>query len=194
MEKVPAKYRQARLPVPYSSDCFMSAEKHAKVQSGLLELLEKDQHQSLIIYGPPGFGKTTYMAAVFAEAAKRQTIERELAQGVTTKLYWFDLGVWQQEAAGHQFGRRVTPPEVTVEVLQKNRQFGYTPCLFIDEFDKVSDKEHLIQYVNPLMRAAYDNRCRLVITTNLTRDEFSQRFDAHINRRIEERCIPVELE
>jgi predicted ATPase len=192
MQPVPEKYRLARLPVPFTSACRMDPEKHRELQTKLKELLTRTPMQGIVFYGRSGVGKTTYMAAVYAQAARRMAGQFQQRCGGSVHLMWTDFGQWQQQTNDAKFGRG-NLPEINPENLRKFKAMGRTPCAFIDEFDKVSDREYMAQHVDPLMRALYDHECRLVATTNLTRQEFIERFDIHISRRVDEMCVHIEL-
>jgi len=151
--------------------------------------LEKGGNRNVILYGPPGSGKTTLMACIYRQCASRAA-HRYHRPG-NPQLYWMDMGAWSEQNLSHAFGKD-DPPQITAKRLRRN--IVPPPVLFMDELDKVGSQDLKIEALDAFLRAAYDAKCRIIITTNLTRKELRDKYDDHIFRRIDEDQTALHIE
>jgi predicted ATPase len=195
MLQVPERYRWAKVrELKPNKRVRLTPERQQQVIAILRKLFDEEPTKSVMLYGPPGTGKTTLMAAIFRRAAACATYVRagHLAESLP-RLFWAEMGDWQQKAVAYKFGRRANAPKLNTDDLVSAAHMGFQPMLFLDEFDKVSNAEHERPVLDALLRAAYDSKARIVMTTNCRRDEFQARFDDHIYRRLDEDAAHIDL-
>ncbi|MCC6137241.1 MAG: replication-associated recombination protein A, partial [Bdellovibrionaceae bacterium] len=146
----------ARLRPSTLSD-FLGQKKFFKTYSALIQSMKKGQFASLILWGPPGCGKTSFVKALVAELPKVLVIEENAT----------DLGAKRLREIGEQ-GKytRITQNQTTI--------------VFVDEIHRLNrgQQDVLLPYVeagdvyligatteNPSyeLNSALMSRCRLII-------------------------------
>jgi predicted ATPase len=197
MKAVPERYRNFKLHnMQPSALVKLPPQRQQQVLDFLRTSIAAKPEVSVRLYGPAGTGKTAIMAALYHLAACRQLARRIGYRDVISQsLFWADMGAWAEEMVAFNFGNGVAPKgsvwgELTPERIAY-RMFGSTPVLCLDEFDKVRTRPNsdgaeppTLVVTNALVRAAYDKNARFIMTTNLTPDEFTERFSKHIDRRL----------
>jgi hypothetical protein len=196
---IPQRFRAFRLKTLQPNEVVrLSVERQQQVLNTLRQILSENPNANVALFGPAGTGKSTLMAMLYTEAAKRQTWRRamgrkNIAANVPAQtLLWLDMGQWSEEMVAYNFGNAKFPPNIpgtygyvkaTPEFIRAEPPF-VQPALFLDEFDKVRSNEPTMAVTNALVRAAYDKSARICLTTNLTPEEFTARFSEHIDRRV----------
>lgn len=136
---------------------FLGQKKFFKTYSALIQSMKKGQFASLILWGPPGCGKTSFVKALIAELPKVLVIEENAT----------DLGAKRLREIGEQ-GKytRITQNQTTI--------------VFVDEIHRLnrSQQDVLLPYVeagdiyligatteNPSyeLNSALMSRCRLIV-------------------------------
>jgi DNA replication protein DnaC len=157
--------------------------------------------RAVTVLGPPGIGKTVWTACLY-----RRAMWNHLAEGVPARGHgrrYFP--VWRlttkemlDEHTEHALKQAeedwIDRRRVTAEKVNHLRtQQGLTPRLFLEEIDKVKETESRRANLFSILDAMMAQQGQLVLNSNLTPEEFSERFGADLWWRIEKASTVVDL-
>lgn len=176
-------------------------------QQGLIDLIRGNYGQSFAFFGEPQTGKTTMANLLFKEAVLRLVNFELEMKGVC-----FPAHVWRITARAlcqqaQDIAMRVDPEEgcfTPGEMMEKSRRIvnrerimrahmaGFRPRLFIEEWDKVGLTDFRRETLFDVLDAIVGVKGQLVITSNLTWDDFVATF-GETCWRIDQNCFVVQL-
>ena len=160
--------------------CFAPIE----LQHQIIKRLRADPDRSFAFFGPSGFGKTSYIAALW---------HRAVTQSEGRGCYYVQMCDLVRSLRNYEFDRDETP-ELSRQIIRDAVSMGRRPRVFIDEFDKVTASEFARNAIHDFIDELYKQSdgtphgVQLVLGTNLDRDEFVQIWGANVLRRIEAVC------
>lgn len=151
---------------PQTMDEFLGQEEIVGKGKLLRQAIEADNIPSMILWGPPGSGKTT-LASVIAKLTKSEFVTLSAVAGGVEEL------------------------RKKVELAEMNRRLGKRTILFIDEIHRwnKTQQDALLPHVesgtliligatteNPSfeVRGALLSRCRVFVLNQLTKDQLAQ--------------------
>ncbi|MCG2695025.1 replication-associated recombination protein A [Candidatus Parcubacteria bacterium] len=151
---------------PQTMDEFLGQEEIVGKGKLLRQAIEADNIPSMILWGPPGSGKTT-LASVIAKLTKSEFVTLSAVAGGVEEL------------------------RKKVELAEMNRRLGKRTILFIDEIHRwnKTQQDTLLPHVesgtliligatteNPSfeVRGALLSRCRVFVLNQLTKDQLAQ--------------------
>lgn len=184
LKKIAPRDRGARIDSLEVCDdptkCFSPLD----LQRQIIEGLRAEPDGSFAFFGPSGFGKTTYLSALWNRAvtkAQGRGCYYALMYDLIRDLRDFELG-------------RDAAPYLSRSVVRDTVERGRPPRIFLDEFDKVTATDFARNAVHELIDEIYGiargtpSGVQLVIATNLDRDEFMNVWGASVLRRVEAIC------
>jgi hypothetical protein len=84
---------------------------------------------------------------------------------------------------------RACPPRLNFEQIAKAERDGFRPRVFLEEIDKIKEgSEWNTNKIFTLLNAVDKHKGQLVLDTNLSRQQFLDRFGEPIYRRVKENC------
>jgi hypothetical protein len=161
----------------------------ADLQRRTIHALRAAPSRSLAFFGPSGFAKTTYLAALWHHAVTKSQgrgCYYTLMCDLVRDLRDFELG-------------RDDSPYLSRQVIREAAEQGQRPSVFLDEFDKVNATDFVRNAIHELIDEIYGidrgtpEGVQLVIATNFDRDEFTNIWGSSILRRIEAVCTPFDF-
>jgi hypothetical protein len=72
--------------------------------------------------------------------------------------------------------RRINLPTVTVRKIQRAKEAGYRPCLFLDEIEKITTKEYKVDKLCEIINAVYDAEGQVVATSNKSVEKIAEKW------------------
>lgn len=201
-EGTPEEYRFARLwTLEPSEKSALAPERQQKV----IELIKGAPDSGYFFLGPPGIGKTVWTAALYRHALNVHLAKGDAAPYGTRRYF----PVWRittkrmldehTEYALHQadmdeLDRRCNMPTVTPEKIAHVRNHQkIAPKLFLEEIDKTKETEARRANLFAVLDAMMAHQGQLVLNSNLTPEEFAERFGADLWWRIEKAAQIVSL-
>lgn len=128
-----------------------------------------DEHKGLFIYGGTGTGKTHSLYALVNDIEGA-----EVSNFVSLLVEFRD---YMQRGLYH---------EKMVEMTQQK-------YLFIDDIGSEKTTDFVIEFLYLVVNKRYENEKRTVLTTNLSLDDFREKYGDRILSRISEMCVLVEM-
>jgi DNA replication protein DnaC len=165
------------------SKCFAPLD----LQRQIIDILRANPDGSFAFFGPSGYGKTTYLAALWHRAVT-QTNGRGSFYQQTHDLV--------RELRSYEFDKDETP-RICRQVIRETIAKHLRPRVFLDEFDKVSPTDFARNSIHELVDELYQvavgtpTGVQFILATNLDRDEFMDAWGASILRRVEAICESV---
>lgn len=189
LSRIPARYRSATLqdlePCNDHSLCFSEPELQAQV----IAHLKAQPDDSYAFFGPPGFGKSYYLAALYRHAVETQGIG----------CYFVQAAELVRSFRAEELGDEIRP-YLSIETLRECVGQGRRPRIYIDEFERLPTFSQFVwakvsEFVDEMYRlAGQDSRgLQLVLASNLTRAEFADLWGSAVLRRIEGVCAPMDF-
>jgi DNA replication protein DnaC len=126
-----------------------------------------NENKSLFIYGNTGVGKSY---TLYALAKGRGSVEN-----------FVSLLVEFRDSMQKGF------------YYEKLKEFLDEKYLFIDDIGAEKTSDFVIEFLYQLVNKRYENMKRTVLVTNLTLEEFAQRYGDRILSRIQEMCVLLEI-
>lgn len=149
---------------------------HRKRQQEIIDRLRQSPTDSWLLQGAPGTGKSHYLTALH-----RHAVHLSIAQRWTRGIH--ERSVWRATTAElldeHEaWARRndeysPNPPSITVPMIRTTAEFGLSPCLFLDEIDKIAPTDHKTRTLFSLLEAVYEAEGQVVATSNMAFDELT---------------------
>jgi DNA replication protein DnaC len=143
------------------------AKKCSKVLMDAIEQCVKEE-KGIFVYGDTGVGKTYFLYAL------KNIIGGSVENFVSLLTEYRD---YMQK--GYYFDRMI---DLT------NKEY-----LLIDDIGAEKNSDFVQEFLYTVINKRYENMNRTVLTTNLSLDEFKERYGARILSRIAEMCVLVEL-
>lgn len=165
-------------------------------QKEQIDYLSLHSDHSAAFFSPPGTGKTTWMTAMYAQMCWWETsvdLSRTgtLVYRMTTKAM---LDQFTQYAMhGNDPDNPADPPRLSRERIESVTRLGARMHLFLEEVDKVNQTDARMANLFEVVDALYENMGQLVISSNLTPQQFQEQFGEVFARRIGEMCKIVNL-
>lgn len=148
--------------------------KEAKIENCDIELqnaidLAIKENKGLFIYGNSGVGKTYFCHAL--ANAKNDIHVSNFIDLLSEFRDWIKKGFYSEKID---------------ELCKEN-------YLVIDDMGAEKITEFVFEFVYTIINKRYENMKRTVITTNLSLDDFQERYGDRILSRIAEMCVMIEL-
>jgi DNA replication protein DnaC len=164
-------------------------------QGKLLEKLRSNPEGSYAFFGPSGTSKTTFLIALFrrALAADTEVIFKNPGADIPATVFRVNIKRLMDNFVSEAINAEGRLPlEISAEKIRKLAAKGYKTHLFLEEFDKVRYSEFKANCIFELLDTLYENDGQLVLTSNFSKDKFSNLFGEVIGptilRRITEMC------
>ncbi len=162
-------------------------------QAKIIEWIKAKPSASCVFSGPAGSSKTTWAIAMYREMLWQDANFYRFNQD----LHLRDEAVWHLSAAElfrqHHLSatsRDAPEPDVTLRRILKLASKPWAdrrkPRLFLEEIDKVSLTDFKRNVLFELVDAIYGAEGQIVITSNMSREEFSTSMGAPVARRLRE--------
>lgn len=159
-------------------------------QQSILNYLNEHPLGSYAFFGPPGTGKTAYMAGLFRHLCATSVKTTNYANVGNT--FWYTLPGWLREQIDFQFGRGQEPRMSARNVAMRSKYNMGRAYVFLDE-TIISNKDFSLAPVLDLFEVINNTDSALCLTTNATQEELAALFGAHILDRIHRRCKVIDL-
>ena len=163
--------------------CFSPPE----LQRQIIASLRADPDGSFAFFGPSGYGKTTYLAALWHRAVK---------EGKGRGCFYQQTHDLVRELRNYEFDQE-DAPHVCRQVIRETVASRFRPRVFLDEFDKLNVTDFARNSIHELVDQLYQladgtpHGVQFVLATNLDRDEFMDVWGSNILRRVESICGTV---
>jgi DNA replication protein DnaC len=187
LDRLGSRDREVRidsLAVCYDpTKCFSPPD----LQRQIIETLRANPDDSFAFFGPSGYAKTTYLAALW---------HRAVTESKGHGCFYQQTRDLVRELRSYEFDKE-DAPYVCRQVVRETVAKHLRPRVFLDEFDKVSPTDFARNSIHELVDELYQlavgttTGVQLVLATNLDRDEFMAVWGANILRRIEAVCEAV---
>jgi DNA replication protein DnaC len=143
----------------------------------LLDTVRENEHNCYLLVGPAGTGKSTLMVAMYHRAlinwaqksydtdTPRPAVWKVNATALSKQFREWEL----RDVSTDDLGKPNLGPEVTVGKVMAAIRDKLTPCLFIDEFDKIKlNSEFQAKEFSAIIDAIQSNGGQVVASSNLT--------------------------
>ena len=187
LNKIAPRDRWARIDLLAVCDdptkCFSPPD----LQRQIIDGFRANPDGSFAFFGPSGYGKTTYLAALWHRA-----VTESKGQG----CFYQQTHDLIREMRSYEFDKDETP-RICRQVIRETVARRLRPRVFLDEFDKVTVTDFARNSIHELVDELYQlaagtpHGVQFVLATNLDRDEFMNTWGANILRRVEAICETV---
>lgn len=180
-----------------------------ETQRRVIDGFRKNPDISVIMYGKPGTSKTTYACALIRRAVERDWNYFWMGGG---PCYWNrEAWIWRvnydtlmAQYLRQQGSREAPEPDVTPERIKAAYDKGKRFALCVEEVDKAKLTEHRANKLFDIIDTLYNCKGQLILTTNLTREQFEAFLTKTDNdginvtggailRRIDEMCQTIDF-
>ena len=165
--------------------CFAPAE----IQRRVIDLLRTNPDGSYAFFGPPGWAKSHYLAALYSHAVETQGTACYYIQASELVRGFRELELYQQ-----------TKVCLADETLRLDSDEGIRSRIFLDEVERLPTMSQftwgkIADFFDLIYRMAGrdSSKVQLCLASNLTRMQFRDLWGAAILRRINEQCSPIDL-
>lgn len=167
-----------------------------EAQKKHMDYLRRHSDESVALFGHAGTGKSTWMAAMYAQMVWWETTQPLHETG--SLVYRMDCKILldqftQYAMRGGDFDNPAPAPRLRRERIDEIGRKGRTLRLFLEEIDKVKPTDARMANLYEVVNAVYENKGQLVLTSNLTPDQFQQQFGDVFFRRIVEMSRIINL-
>jgi hypothetical protein len=201
-EIMPARYRQVN---PKTLQPSKLSRLPLEEQAKLYKEINERPLEGWAFFAPAGYSKTTVSWALFKHAL-RENLLRAIITGQSENikrggmdrprlLTWTPCYCWHVvvpdwlKQIQQSWNENVAPPVVSSDKMAKARRDGFVPRLFLEEIDKCKEgSEWATNEFFLLLRALDEEKGQLVLDTNLTRQQFLNRFGETAYRRVKQLC------
>jgi DNA replication protein DnaC len=159
-------------------------------QQSILNYLHEHPLGSYAFFGPPGTGKTAYMAGLFRHLCADSVKSTNYAN--TGNTFWYTLPSWLREQIDFQFGRGAEPRMSARTIAMRSKYNMGHAYVFLDEII-VGKADFNLAPVLDLFEVLKNTDSVICLTTNATQEELAALFGAHILDRIHRRCRVIDL-
>ncbi|HEV2399384.1 MAG TPA: hypothetical protein VGS27_20725 [Candidatus Sulfotelmatobacter sp.] len=199
--EIPEKFRWVDQKIQPNSQSRLPLEEQAKLYK---EITSKEKRlEGWAFFAPAGYGKTTASWLLYKYAI-RENIAHALWNGKmeftggdsrTVLPYWpcycwhIVLPEYLQQIQASWNDESVVRPKLIFDKFEKAKQDGFRPRLFLEEIDKIKEgSEWANNTLFTLFNAVDKHKAQLVFDTNLSKQQFMNRFGEPIARRVKENC------
>ena len=204
-ELIPAKYRDI---IPSKLQPSKLSRLPMEDQAKLYADINSKEHrlEGWAFFAPAGYSKTTVSWALFKYAI-HQNLKVALWTGQMeyvrrgwgdpprlqhyTPCYVYQESVpeWLEKIQASWGVDGAVPPRLNFEQIGKAERDGFRPRVFLEEIDKIKEgSEWNTNKLFTLLNAIDKHKGQLVLDTNLSRQQFLDRFGEPIYRRVNEDC------
>lgn len=144
----------------------------------MLTQVRTHEFNCYLLAGPSGTGKTTLITGMYhralrswAEFTFQNNIHVPAVWKVTASALAKQFRDWEMREVGRDAdsGKPTPPPEVTVEKVHAAIRAGLTPCLFLEELDKIKlDSDFQAKEFSAIIDVIQSNGGQVVAASNLS--------------------------
>jgi len=189
LQRLPERFRHVRLQELAVCDdvsrCFAPAE----IQEKVINLLREKPDDSYAFFGPPGWAKSHYLAALYYHAVETQGVGCYYVQASELVRGFRELELYRE-----------TDVCLTDEILKFDAEQGIRSRIFLDEVERLPPMSQfawgkMAGFFDLIYRTAGSDssKVQFCLASNLTREQFGDLWGAAILRRINEVCVPIDL-
>jgi len=199
---IPEKFRWVDQHIQPNPKSRLSLDEQAKLYAEINDRTKR--LEGWAFFSPAGFGKTTASWLLYKWAIRQNlyhaiwTGQQEwvVRDAPRTTPYFYDCYCWHivlpeylAQIQASWTDDSVARPKMIFDKFEKAKTQGFTPRLFIEELDKVKEgSEWANNILFTLFNAVDKHKAQLVFDTNLSRQQFMNRFGEPIYRRAKENC------
>ena len=168
-DRVPKRFRLAgaKGPVTPSSHVQLSIAR----QEQILKTVYADTSRSYFLSGAPETGKTYILTAIYRKALERATARMFELDNPQPSVWRINASVLLDQHVAWE--TRHSKPEGSVpcpylltSMIHSAVRYGFRPCLFLDEIDKIVKSEFKLKRLIQLVDAVYEAEGQIVATSN----------------------------
>jgi DNA replication protein DnaC len=186
MDVLPTRYQNVKLDeLRPSKKSFYPLESQAK----LYDELRANPQRSLLLLGPAATGKTHISSALY-EYFARQKAQHVMKGGSNQQSLWRitaaalmdqcqSYATQRESVDENGVVRRGTEPDITVNKVRAAKKANLTPCLFLEEMDKIKNTDFRLKELFQVINSIYEYQGVLVINTNFTQGHLMAFFGEH---------------
>lgn len=147
-----------------------------KAFKDLLAQVRKNPYSCFLLVGPAGTGKTTLMTAMYQRALQAWSYMSYARRNPTEAVWKVDGPALSKQFREWEMRNRedrdseasVPPPEVTATKILAAVRAGFTPCVFLDEIDKIKlDSDFQAKSFHDIITVAQANGGMVCASSNL---------------------------
>ena len=200
--EIPEKFRDVNQFLKPSPKSRLPLEEQAKLYHEITQ--EKKWNEGWAFFAPAGYGKTTVSWLLYKYAI-RENLARALWTGKSEFTYndggrnvrnYFACYCWHivlpeylQQIQASWNDDSIERPKLIFDQFPKATRDGFRPRLFLEEIDKVKEgSEWANNILFTLFNAVDKHKAQLVFDTNLSKQQFMNRFGEPMARRVKENC------
>jgi hypothetical protein len=197
--EIPEKFRDVNTNIRPSTKSRLPLEEQAKLYKEIIQ--DRKFNEGWAFFAPAGYGKTTvswllYKYAIRQNLAralwtgKDEFVLRDKNPGYRPCYCWhIVLPEYLQQIQASWNDDTIERPKMIFDQFPKATRDGFTPRLFVEEIDKVKEgSEWANNIIFTLFNAVDKHKAQLVFDTNLSKQQFMNRFGEPIARRVKENC------
>jgi len=199
VNEIPEKFRGVDQHIQPSTKSRLPLEEQARLYKEIVQ--DKKWNEGWAFFAPAGYGKTTASWLLYKYAIRQnlihslQTGQMEFTcAGGSLKFYpcycWhIVLPEYLAQIQASWNDESVKRPKLIFDKFAKAKEQGFRPRLFLEEIDKVKEgSEWANNILFTLFNAVDKHKAQLVFDTNLSKQQFMNRFGEPITRRVKENC------
>jgi DNA replication protein DnaC len=153
-------------------------------QEKILAYVAENPLASYVFSGAPGVGKTTLLKEVERRA--------RIARPRNFPVYSETMTKFQHDTTSAARGERIVGL-VRANSILTDAKIGCKWGIFLDDFDKVSGSEFIRLHIFEVLNNVAETNSQLVLSTNLSKLEFTRFFGDHVAWRVFGHCKWVEM-
>jgi hypothetical protein len=198
--EIPEKFRGVNEKIQPSTKSRLSLEEQAKLYKEITQ--DKKWNEGWAFFSPAGYGKTTVSWLLYKYAI-RENLQHALWTGQSEHaLFWcrdhgytpcycwhIVLPEYLAQIQASWTDDTVERPKLIFDKFAKAKEQAFRPRLFLEEIDKIKEgSEWANNILFTLFNAVDKHKAQLVFDTNLSKQQFMNRFGEPITRRVKENC------
>jgi hypothetical protein len=198
---IPEKFRWVDEKIQPNPKSRLPLEEQRKLYAEITDRIKR--LEGWAFFSPAGFGKTTASWLLYKYAIKQNlahalwTGQQEwVVRDAPRSVYVTDCYCWHivlpeylQQIQASWTDDSVARPKLIFDKFEKAKQQGFRPRLFVEEIDKIKEgSEWANNIIFTLFNSVDKHQAQLVFDTNLSRQQFMNRFGEPIYRRVKENC------
>jgi len=173
-----------------------------KAFADLLDQVRQNPYSCFLLVGPAGTGKTTLMTAMYRHALQTWS-HASFVLGKPTEAVWKVDGPalskqfrdWEMRNRDDRDSEAsVPPPEVTATKILAAVRAGLTPCVFIDEIDKIKlDSDFQAKAFHDIITVAQANGGMVCASSNLGAQNLMEKLGTQVGAAVVRRLCGSRL-